>query len=187
MNNINHKNKPNPEQYWIVVKNLMRLRPNTFSRENIEKLCQRNILDYSYAEEALNIADAYAAMAQENVSPENMMGDDNLSNGYDQQFMQNLGIQRVKIDSALEMAKAKKDNRLNTIYDLVNDLDTLTKQIMQDYGKYEDIVMDDIRSILDDSEDINFINKVTNTEVRTILNDDGGDKSYHNDGEAKNE
>ena len=173
-------NKPTAEDRWIVVRNMLKLAPGAFSRESIEKLLQNGVLDYSFAEEAFSIVDAYTMFnkGSEGVQHENVMGDDLTNNKYDQDFIQNLGIQRVKIDTALQLAASKKDNRLNTIRDVTNELNELTKQVINDYSGYEGEIMDDIKSIFDDPEELNVITKIMNTQVRTILNDDGGDKKF---------
>lgn len=174
-------NKPTAEDRWIVVRNMLKLAPGAFSRESIEKLLQNGVLDYSFAEEAFSIVDAYTMFnkGSEGVQHENVMGDDLTNNKYDQDFIQNLGIQRVKIDTALQLAASKKDNRLNTIRDVTNELNELTKQVINDYSGYEGEIMDDIKSIFDDPEELNVITKIMNTQVRTILNDDGGDKKFN--------
>lgn len=172
--------KPTAEDKWIVVRNMLKLAPGAFSRESIERLLQNGILDYSFAEEAFSIVDAYSVLnrGSEGVQHENVMGDDLANNKYDQDFIQNLGIQRVKIDTALQLAASRKDNRLNTIRDVANELDELTKQVISDYSNYEGEIMDDIKSIFDDPEELNVITKIANTQVRTILDDDGSDKGF---------
>lgn len=173
--------KATAEDKWTVLKNVMKLAPGVFSRESIERLLQNGFLDYSFAEEAFSIVDAYTMFnkGSEGVQHENLMGDDLTNNKYDQDFIQNLGIQRVKIDTALQLASAKKDNRLNTIRDVANELDELTKQVISDYSNYEGEIMDDIKSIFDNPEELNVIEKINNTQVRTILNDDGEDKKFN--------
>lgn len=158
-------NKPTAEDRWIVVRNMLKLAPGAFSRESIEKLLQNGVLDYSFAEEAFSIVDAYTMFnkGSEGVQHENVMGDDLTNNKYDQDFIQNLGIQRVKIDTALQLAASKKDNRLNTIRDVTNELNELTKQVINDYSGYEGEIMDDIKSIFDDPEELNVITKIMNT------------------------
>lgn len=173
--------KASAEDKWIVLKNVLKLAPGVFSRESIERLLQKGFLDYSFAEEAFSIVDAYTMFnkGSEGVQHENLVGDDLTNNKYDQDFIQNLGIQRVKIDTALQLASAKKDNRLNTIRDVANELDELTKQVISDYSNYEGEIMDDIKSIFDDPDELNVIKKISNTQVRTILDDDGGEKKFN--------
>lgn len=167
------------EQAWVIIKNIQRTYPNLFSRETLEKLAQHNILDYSYAQEALSIADA-VALSQENIKVENNIGDDLTTNKFDAELGKTLANQRINVDSKLQMAMLADDHRVRTIKDIAAELDELTKEVMNDpkYKTLSNHVFNDIKSILDNDEEIKVINDIMNTEVRTMLNDDGGDKTF---------
>lgn len=164
------------EDAYSLVKVLQKVAPGLLSVEHLENMAQKGMIDYTQAAEAMKVAEAFAA-STEAVKEENFLGDDFPANKFDAELIKSVGVDKVKVDAVLEIAKQKDPMLANTIYEVTNELDELTKKAIDKYGNAIDLVATDISTMLNNQDEVNFINSIIGKDKITPLSMPG-DNTY---------
>lgn len=145
------------KQYQTLVESIQKHFPNAFSREAIKKMIGAGMLDFDSG-----------ARSIENIQEENIVKPEEINNS-DEKVKNAVNYSNVKFDIVVNMTKDNDAMLYQTYKNTLNDLQNISKQMVEKSATQFSSMLGHIESLLDEGEgDAETFKKLKETNLKIL-------------------
>lgn len=145
------------KQYQTLVESIQKHFPNAFSREAIKKMIGAGMLDFDSG-----------ARSIENIQEENIVKPEEINNS-DEKVKNAVNYSNVKFDIVVNMTKDNDAMLYQTYKNTLNDLQNISKQMVEKSAAQFSSMLGHIESLLDEGEgDAETFKKLKETNLKIL-------------------